>query len=157
VIVHSQGLKAAALERGAPPEGVFLVPEPISEIEEPPRLSPDMDFLTRRFGLSPDAVSFFVPQFVPEGAEQNFSLRSFCCWKASRWPPMGLPQISISCWERRRPRDGPSTNTQRGLGISPHIASGASARCPRNHAEPRNVMIATGEISRRTRHRTPAE
>src|SRR5256885_1502008 len=33
VIVHSHGLKAAALERGAPPDSVFLVPEPMGEAE----------------------------------------------------------------------------------------------------------------------------
>src|SRR5215831_5313481 len=58
VIVHSHGLKAAALERGASPDGVFLVPEPMRDEEDPPPLSQDTgflnndslnnDFLTRR-------------------------------------------------------------------------------------------------------------
>src|SRR5690349_20515817 len=70
VIVHSLGLKEAALERGAPPDAVFLVPEPITEDNEPPALSQDIDFLTRRFGYAPDSVSFFVPQFAHEAQEQ---------------------------------------------------------------------------------------
>src|SRR5260221_6485309 len=44
VIVHSRGLKEAALERGAPPDAVFLVPEPISEDNHTPALSQDIDF-----------------------------------------------------------------------------------------------------------------
>ena len=74
VIVHSHGLKEAALERGAPAENIFLVPEPIDAEDTPPifisdrtQQDSDTDFLARRFGLSPDAVSFFVPQFVPDG------------------------------------------------------------------------------------------
>lgn len=69
VIVHSQGMKQAALERGASPENIFLVPDPI-EGEEEPSLFPDMDFLARRYGLTEDTVSFFVPQFAPEGATE---------------------------------------------------------------------------------------
>src|SRR6478672_2235822 len=85
VIVHSQGLKEAALERGAPPENIFLVPEPIDAEDTPPLFNldpgvardsgvtsdPGLDFLARRFGLSPDAVSFFVPQFVTDGLVPN--------------------------------------------------------------------------------------
>src|SRR5215475_3383837 len=70
VIVHSIGLKEAALERGAPADGVFLVPEPISEETEAPVLSQDIDFLSRRFGVTAESVSFFVPQFLSDGAEQ---------------------------------------------------------------------------------------
>jgi hypothetical protein len=71
VIVHSTGLKEAALERGAPSDGVFLVPEPISDEDEPAAaLSQDIDFLSRRFGFAPESVSFFVPQFANDGAEQ---------------------------------------------------------------------------------------
>jgi hypothetical protein len=89
VIVHSHGLKEAALERGAPPENIFLVPEPIDGEDTPPLFNldpnldpgvardsgvtsdPGLDFLARRFGLSPDAVSFFVPQFVTDGLVPN--------------------------------------------------------------------------------------
>jgi len=76
VIVHSLGLKEAALERGAPADAVFLIPEPISEDNEPPALSQDIDFLTRRFGFQPDSVSFFVPLFARDAQEQ-LSRRSF--------------------------------------------------------------------------------
>src|SRR5215467_13522094 len=63
VIVHSIGLKEAALERGAPSENIFLVPDPIQGEDDPP-LFPDTDFLARRYGLAPETVSFFVPQFA---------------------------------------------------------------------------------------------
>lgn len=69
VIVHSQGMKQAALERGASSENIFLVPDPIDGEEGPP-LFPDMDFLARRYGLTEDTVSFFVPQFALEGATE---------------------------------------------------------------------------------------
>ena len=82
VIVHSLGLKEAALERGAPPDAVFLVPEPISEDNEPPALSQDIDFLTRRFGFAPDSVSFFVPQFARDAQEQLSPRR---CFRAGRF------------------------------------------------------------------------
>lgn len=91
VIVHSHGLKEAALERGAPAENIFLVPEPI-DAEETPSLfinsDSGMDFLPRRFGLSPDAVSFFVPQFVPDGfASDGFASGSLA---SRRFGPDGF-------------------------------------------------------------------
>ncbi len=45
VIVHSHGMKEAALERGAPPESIFLVPEPIDDRQTTLRAFQDMDFL----------------------------------------------------------------------------------------------------------------
>src|SRR5262249_25139807 len=42
VIVHSQGMRDAALERGTPRENIFLVPDPLDG-EEDPSLFPDMD------------------------------------------------------------------------------------------------------------------
>src|SRR5436305_12330719 len=65
VIVHSLGLKEAALERGAPPDSVFLIPEPISEDTEPPALWQDLNFLTDSSGSRPDSVPFLVPPFPP--------------------------------------------------------------------------------------------
>lgn len=70
VTVHSDGLKRAAVERGTPSENIFLIPEPMDTDEDLPALLPDHDFLARRFDLSPEAITCFVPQFAHEGAEQ---------------------------------------------------------------------------------------
>ncbi len=69
VIVHSEGLKQAAVERGAAAESVFTIPEPVGVEEE---ASPffENDFLARRFNLVPDSISFFVPQFTAEGTSE---------------------------------------------------------------------------------------
>src|SRR5579859_1431036 len=69
VIVHSQGMKQAAIERSAPPENLFLVPDPIAGEDNSP-LFPDTDFLFRRYGLAPETVSFFVPQFAAAGTTE---------------------------------------------------------------------------------------
>jgi glycosyltransferase involved in cell wall biosynthesis len=143
VIVHSHGLKAAALERGAPPEGVFLVPEPISEEEEPPRLSPDMDFLTRRFGLSPDAVSFFVPQFAPEGAEQ-ISASAVLLLEGFALASNELPQFNLLLEAPETARRTINEHAAR-LGISPHIALVHPFDVPAT-MQSAHVIIATGEI-----------
>jgi len=64
VIVHSPGMKQAALERGAAAENIFQIPEPMDGALEPPTF--EKHFLACRFGLSPQAITFFVPQFVGE-------------------------------------------------------------------------------------------
>lgn len=58
VIVHSLGMKEAALERGAPPEAVFLIPDPLLPEDDLPASSP----AARNAGLAPEEVAFFVPQ-----------------------------------------------------------------------------------------------
>ena len=63
VIVHSHGLKKAAEERGAAPESIFLIPEPLAFEEESFRSSaPPSDFLERRFRLPAHVTAFFVPR-----------------------------------------------------------------------------------------------
>jgi glycosyltransferase involved in cell wall biosynthesis len=148
VIVHSRGLKAAALERGAPPEGVFLVPEPISEEEEPPRLSQDIDFLTRRFGLSPDAVSFFVPQFVPEGvaseSPEQISVSAVLLLEGFALASNELPQFNLLLEASETARRTINEHAAR-LGISPHIALVHPFDVPAT-MQSAHVIIATGEI-----------
>ncbi|MGE5321291.1 MAG: glycosyltransferase [Actinomycetota bacterium] len=69
VVVHSLGMHEAALERGALPESVFLIPEPLSAEEHVPSAdSAAPDFLQQRFGLSPRSVTFLVPEFAIPGA-----------------------------------------------------------------------------------------
>jgi hypothetical protein len=64
VVVHSPGMKQAALERGAAAENIFQIPEPMDGVLEPPTF--EKHFLASRFGLSPKEITFFVPQFVGE-------------------------------------------------------------------------------------------
>ena len=71
VIVHSVGMQEAAQERGALPESIFLIPEPVSMEEHFPSAdSCAPDFLRQRFGLSPGAVTFLVPEFAIPGATE---------------------------------------------------------------------------------------
>ncbi len=70
VVVHSLGMKEAAFERGAPPENIFLVPDPLPFEEEAAPAS----FISRydslhQFSLPADAVSFFLPHSA--GANEN--------------------------------------------------------------------------------------
>jgi Glycosyl transferase 4-like domain len=56
VIVHSLGMKDAALERGAPPESVFLVPDPLLPEDEPATPHPDPG------AADPQTLTFLAPQ-----------------------------------------------------------------------------------------------
>jgi glycosyltransferase involved in cell wall biosynthesis len=58
VVVHSLGMKAAAEERGAFAENVFLIPEPL-EMEQV--LHDDPDFLQQRFGFPNSDISYVAP------------------------------------------------------------------------------------------------
>ena len=143
VIVHSRGLQQAALERGAPPESVFLVPEPISEESEPPALSQDVDSLTRRFGLSPDAVSFFVPQFARDGAEQlSPAALSVLEGFALAWNE--LPQFNLLLDAPETARPAINENAAR-LGISPHVALVHPLDVPAT-MQSAHVVVAMGEL-----------
>jgi len=119
VIVHSEGLKRAAIERGAATENIFSIPDPVDFEEEPP-LSPDRDFLTRRFDLSPEAISFFVPQFAVENAEQ-ISPAAITMLEGFALASSEMPQLHLLL-------DAPETarktiNEHAGqLGISSHVA-----------------------------------
>lgn len=71
VIVHSVEMQEAAQERGALPESVFLIPEPLSMEEQfPPAASEAPDSFRQRFGLLPGAVAFLVPEFAISGATE---------------------------------------------------------------------------------------
>ncbi|HWG49308.1 MAG TPA: glycosyltransferase [Candidatus Acidoferrales bacterium] len=63
VIVHSTGMKAAAQERGAPAEGIFLIPDPLPQDDDflINMLGSSENFLRQRLGLKQDAVTFLVP------------------------------------------------------------------------------------------------
>ena len=143
VIVHSLGLKEAALERGAPPDAVFLVPEPISEDNEPPALSQDIDFLTRRFGFAPDSVSFFVPQFARDGQEQ-LSPAAVSVLEGFALACNELPQFNLLLEAPESARRAINEHASR-LGISQHVALVHQFDVPAT-MQSAHVVVAMGEL-----------
>jgi glycosyltransferase involved in cell wall biosynthesis len=143
VIVHSEGLKQAAIERGAAPESIFLVPQPINIDDDPPTLSVDMDFLIRRFGLSPDTVSFFVPQFAPDGAEQ-ISATAISMLEGFALACNGIPPLKLLLDVPETARKAINENAAR-LGISQHVALVHPFDLPAT-MQSAHVVVAMGEI-----------
>jgi len=141
VIVHSLGLKAAALERGAPPDAVFLVPEPISEANEPPALSQDIDFLTRRFGFAPGSVSFFVPQFA---LLEQLSPAAVSVLEGFALASNELPQFNLLLEAPESARRAINEHASR-LGISLHVALVHQFDVPAT-MESAHVVVAMGEL-----------
>jgi glycosyltransferase involved in cell wall biosynthesis len=141
VIVHSRGLKEAALERGAPPDAVFLVPEPISEDNEPPALSQDIDFLTRRFGFAPGSVSFFVPQFA---LQEQLSPAAVSVLEGFALASNELPQFNLLLEAPESARRAINEHASR-LGISLHVALVHQFDVPAT-MESAHVVVAMGEL-----------
>ena len=89
VIVHSSGMKQAAMDRGASSESIFLIPDPLPFAEDSPLAAPasNKNFLQRRFGISTGTVSFLASQFATSSdselrAEQKTILESFALARA---------------------------------------------------------------------------
>jgi hypothetical protein len=143
VIVHSIGLKEAALERGAPAEGVFLIPEPISEENEPPAASQATDFLTRRFGFTPDSVSFFVPQFMCDGLEQP-SESAISVLEGFALASNELPQFNLLLEAPETARRAINEHSAR-LGISAHVALVHQFDVPET-MQNAHVVVAMAEV-----------
>ncbi|HET9837501.1 MAG TPA: glycosyltransferase, partial [Candidatus Angelobacter sp.] len=119
VIVHSQGMKHAAIERGAAPENLFLVPDPFESEDDAP-LFPDTDFLFRRYGLAPETVSFFVPQF---GSEETAELSpsAISALEGFALASNELPEFSLLLEAPERARKAINEHAGR-LGIGAHVA-----------------------------------
>jgi len=143
VIVHSLGLKEAALERGAPADAVFLIPEPISEDNEPPALSQDIDFLTRRFGFQPDSVSFFVPLFASDAQEQ-LSPAAVSVLEGFALACNELPQFNLLLEAPESARRAINEHASR-LGISQHVALVHQFDVPAT-MESAHIVVAMGEL-----------
>lgn len=89
VIVHSSGMRQAALDRGALSESIFLIPDPLPFGDDSPLAAPaaNGNFLQRRFGIPPGTVSFLASQFAVSSdselrAEQKTILESFALARA---------------------------------------------------------------------------
>src|SRR5579872_1557209 len=61
VIVHSHGMREAMLERGAAPEDIFVIPEPM---DPEPRIFSARNFLADHFAIGTGTLACFVPQFA---------------------------------------------------------------------------------------------
>ena len=144
VIVHSQGLEQAALERGTPAESIFLVPAPIDD--EGPRLfvnrNSDIDFLSRRFDLLPDAVCFFVPQFTADRALE-LSPAAVSVLEGFALASNELPQFKLLLEAPESLRRGLNEQATR-LGIAAHVALVHPLDVPATF-ESAHVVVALGE------------
>ena len=69
VVVHSNLMKQAAIERSAPAEDVFVIPDPLPEVEEPAYALNSSRFLAERFGFTPQMVAVYAPELVPPEAK----------------------------------------------------------------------------------------
>ena len=118
-VTTAEGMKQAAIERGAPPENIFVVPDPIDG-EEDPRLFPDADFLARRFGLASEAVSFFLPQFAAEEATE-LSASAISALEGFALASNELPQFNLLLEAPESARKAINEHAGR-LGISAHVA-----------------------------------
>jgi len=142
VIVHSEGMRQAALERGGAAENVFLVPDPLDR-EDDPLLFPDVEFLGRRYGLRSDAVSFFVPQFVADGAGK-LSPSAFSALEGFALACNELPQFKLLVEAPESARKAINEQTGR-LGISAHVELVHQLDVPAT-MQCAHVVVALGEI-----------
>jgi glycosyltransferase involved in cell wall biosynthesis len=142
VIVHSQGMKQAAIERGTPLENIFLVPDPIDGEEILP-LFPDADFLARRYGLAPDTISFFVPQFAAENIDE-LSDAAISALEGFALASNELPQFNLLLEAPESARKAINEHAGR-LGIAAHIALVHQLDAPAT-MQSAHVVVALGEI-----------
>jgi glycosyltransferase involved in cell wall biosynthesis len=145
VIVHSQGLRQAALERGTLAESIFVAPAPI-DAEDTPTLLLDRnfgaDFLPRRFGLSPDAICFFVPQFAPDSA-LDLTPAAVSVLEGFALASNELPQFKLLVEAPESARRAINEQASR-LGISPHVALVHPLDAPATFASA-HVVVALDE------------
>lgn len=141
VIVHSQGMKEAALERGAAQESIFIIPDPLDGEDDPP-LFPDIDFLARRYGLTADTVSFFVPQFAPEGSSE-LSAAAVSALEGFALASNELPQFNLLLEAPESARKAINEHAGR-LGIAAHVALVHQLDVPAT-LQCAHVVVALGE------------
>lgn len=141
VIVHSQGMKEAALERGALPGNIFVVPDPIDGADDPP-LFPDMDFLARRYGLTEETVTFFVPQFAQNG-ESKLSEAAIAALEGFALASNELPQFNLLLEAPEGARKAINEHAGR-LGIAAHVALVHQLDVPAT-LQCSHVVVALGE------------
>lgn len=143
VVVHSNLMKQAAVERSAPAEDIFVIPDPLPESEDPSYGSGGSDFLSQRFGFSTEMVAIYAPELVPAEAKEipassRALLESFSL-SAAELPELRL--LTIAPAELR----GTLLQLAASLGIRDRICL---AESPDHLAlmQSAHVVIAPGEV-----------
>jgi hypothetical protein len=106
-------------------------------------LSPDIDFLTRRFGFAPEAVAFFIPQFIREDVEQ-LSPKSISVLEGFALASNELPQFKLLLEAPETARKAINEHAGR-LGISQHVAIVHHLDVPAT-MQSAHVVVAAGEM-----------
>jgi glycosyltransferase involved in cell wall biosynthesis len=90
IVVHSAGMKAAAEERGAHPESIFVIPEPLEAGPMEASAAEEADGLPELRALAPGTVTFFTHLIGTQGPEESsLLLEAFTLALAA------LPQHSV--------------------------------------------------------------
>lgn len=71
IVVHSEGMKAAVEERGAPPANVFVIPEPLEAGLMEASATGGADVFPKLKTVAPDTVTFFAHQTGAEAPEES--------------------------------------------------------------------------------------
>jgi glycosyltransferase involved in cell wall biosynthesis len=69
VVVHSNLMKQAAIERSAPADDIFVIPHVLPEAEEPAYILKASAVLSEKFGFTPEIVAVYTPELVPPEAK----------------------------------------------------------------------------------------
>jgi hypothetical protein len=102
-----------------------------------------MDFLARRYGLTEDTVSFFVPQFAPEG-ESQLSESAIAVLEGFALASNGLPQFGLLLEAPESARKAINEHAGR-LGIAAHVSLVHQLDAPAT-LQCAHVVIALGEL-----------
>lgn len=70
VVVHTNLMKQAAIERSAPAEDIFVIPDPLPEFDESGSGLAQSNFLFERFGFSGDIIALYAPELAADGATE---------------------------------------------------------------------------------------
>ncbi|HKW76781.1 MAG TPA: glycosyltransferase [Terriglobales bacterium] len=70
VVVHSNLMKQAAVERSAPAGDVFVIPDPLPEAEEFASGFDTTDVLSGHFGFGPEIVAVYAPELLPAESDE---------------------------------------------------------------------------------------
>src|SRR5215813_3108879 len=142
VIVHSLSMKAAVEERGASPENIFVIPDPLP-VNESEVLQLGNNFLQQRFGIGDSTITYFLSQ--PIHTDEGPSGATVAVLEAFALAAIEVPDSRLFVEASPAELAAIRSHGQR-LGINERIV------CIERHDVPavmRNadVIIATGEVA----------
>ncbi len=117
VIVHSLGMKSAVEERGAPNEGVFLIPEPLDFETAIPQTQ--NSFLHDCLGAPAATTTYFVPQFL-SSENQGLPASALMVFEAFALVVAELPESRLLI-ETTKSREGRFASHLERLGIRDRV------------------------------------